>query len=268
MNEGARPLVIAHRGANEDEPEHSLASYLLAIKEGADGLECDVRLTRDGNLVLVHDRRIDRTTGKSGTVSRMSLGQLSRYDFSGGEMWRDFEAPPPDETRTGVLTLEALLAAALEASDSISFSIETKHPTRYAGYVERELADVLTRFGLHRPASHAESRVRMMSFSAMAVRRMQRLLPAIPTVSLMDRIWRRHRDGSLPTGTRIAGINVQRLHDHPDYVSRVHERGGAVHCWTVDDPNDVRLCMRLGVDAIISNRPGMVRALLAGQRLR
>ena len=268
MNEGARPLVIAHRGANEDEPEHSLASYLLAIKEGADGLECDVRLTRDGTLVLVHDRRIDRTTGRAGTVSRMSLGQLSRYDFSGGEMWRDFEAPPPDETRTGVLTLEALLTAALEASDTISFSIETKHPTRYADYVERELTDVLIKFGLHRPSSPESSRVRMMSFSSLAVRRMQRLLPAIPTVYLMDRIWRRHRDGSLPEGTRIAGINVERLHDTPDYVSLVHQRGGQVHCWTVDDPNDVRLCMRLGVDAIISNRPGMVRALLAGQRLR
>lgn len=268
MSPGPQPEVVAHRGSNEDEPEHSLASYLVAVKEGADAVECDVRLTADGTLVLVHDRRIDRTSTGQGTVSRMTLGQLSSYDFSGTDVWRDYDAPAPDETRTGVLTLHAMLAALLDASSTVRFAIETKHPTRYGGYVEQELRAVLDHFGLAHPRAGEPSRVRLMSFSRTAVRRMNRLMPALPTVLLMDAIPRRRRDGSLPEGTRIAGISVERLHDQPDYVARAIERGNAVHVWTVDDPRDVRLCVQLGVSAIISNRPAMVRAVLAGQRIR
>ncbi len=59
---GGHPFVVAHRGASADRPEHTLAAYELALQEGADGVECDVRLTRDGHLVCVHDRRVDRTS--------------------------------------------------------------------------------------------------------------------------------------------------------------------------------------------------------------
>src|ERR1044071_2069483 len=70
------PFVVAHRGASADLPEHTLAAYERALQEGADGVECDVRLTRDGHLVCVHDRRVDRTSTGSGLVSEMSLAQL------------------------------------------------------------------------------------------------------------------------------------------------------------------------------------------------
>ena len=64
-----RPLVIAHRGASAARPEHSLAAYCLAIESGADGLECDVRLTRDGHLICIHDRRINRTSTATGATA-------------------------------------------------------------------------------------------------------------------------------------------------------------------------------------------------------
>ena len=263
----SQPEVVAHRGANEDEPEHSLASYLLAVDQGADAVECDVRLTADGTLVLVHDRRIDRTSSGRGTVSSMTLGQLRRYDFSGADTWRDFEAPKPDIARTGVLTLRSMISAVLDAKPTMKFSIETKHPTRYGKYVELELRDELRHFGLATPKSPDASQVRLMSFSVSAVNRMRRFMPELPTVLLMDRIPKRRQDGSLPAGTHIAGISVERLHDMPDYVARVRERGDQVHVWTVDRPSDVRLCIELGVSAIISNRPAMVRAALRDPRL-
>ena len=75
---GGHPFVVAHRGASADRPEHTLAAYELALQEGADGVECDVRLTRDGHLVCVHDRRVDRTSNGTGLVSEMSLAQLKR----------------------------------------------------------------------------------------------------------------------------------------------------------------------------------------------
>ena len=109
--------VVAHRGANDEEPEHSLAAYLKAVEQGADAIECDVRLTADGTLVCVHDRRIDRTSTGRGTVSAMTLEELAAFDYSrSNETWIDYEDPPPDESRTTVLTLQTLLATMLEAS--------------------------------------------------------------------------------------------------------------------------------------------------------
>ncbi len=254
--------MVAHRGASGDEPEHSLAAYLLAVEQGADAIECDVRLTVDGTLVCVHDRRIDRTSTGRGTVSAMTLEELSAHDYSrNDDTWIDFEDPAPDETRTSVLTLRTLLATLLDASPTIGFAIETKHPVRYGRYVEDAVADMLRHFGLAR-TNGTEPRVRVMSFSRTAVTRFRELLPGTPTVLLMDDVPRRYRDGSLPAGVSIAGLSVDIVRAHPRYVEKVHARGGGVHVWTVDEPDDIALCSSLGVDAIITNRPAQVLRVL------
>src|ERR1700754_2721585 len=78
---GGHPYVVAHRGASAERPEHTVAAYELALREGADGVECDVRLTRDGHLVCVHDRRVDRTSNGTGLVSELTLAQLREFDY-------------------------------------------------------------------------------------------------------------------------------------------------------------------------------------------
>ena len=78
------PLVIAHRGSSSAEPEHTLAAYMRAIDEGADGLECDVRLTADSHLVCVHDRRMNRTSNGRGIVSTLELAELEGLDWGRG----------------------------------------------------------------------------------------------------------------------------------------------------------------------------------------
>ncbi len=257
----SRIEVVAHRGASSEEPEHSLAAYMLAIEQGADAIECDVRLTVDGALVCVHDRKVDRTSTGRGAVSSKTLGQLSAYDYSRNvDTWLDFEDPVPDESRTSVLTLHTLLATTLAASPTLRFAIETKHPTRYGRYVEDALIEVLRRFGL--TTNGGAERVRVMSFSRSAVRRVHELAPALDTVFLMDEVPRRYRDGSLPTDVPIAGPGIHVVREFPGYVARVHDAGGRVHVWTVDEPADVELCVRLGVDAIITNRPARVLSLL------
>ncbi len=75
-------MVVAHRGASFGAAEHTLAAYVAAIDSGADALECDVRLTRDGHLVCVHDRTVNRTSDASGIVSELDLQQLAAMDFS------------------------------------------------------------------------------------------------------------------------------------------------------------------------------------------
>ena len=252
----SRPEVVAHRGSSSMEPEHTLAAYLQAIDDGADALECDVRLTADGTLVCVHDRRIDRTSKGRGTVSARHVAELSQHDYSYWA-WDDFEEPG-DGSRTRLLTLETLLTATLDRRADIKFAIETKHPVRYGGYVERELADVLAKFGLDRPRGDGIPPVRMMSFSRMAVLRMQKLAPAVPTVFLMDRIWWPYRDGSLPPGVFASGPSIEVLKAHPGYVSRVHAAGGQVHVWVVDEKDDLQICRDQGVDVVISNQPAKI----------
>ncbi|GHH10040.1 glycerophosphodiester phosphodiesterase [Streptomyces rubradiris] len=259
--------VVAHRGASEDAPEHTLAAYRKAIEDGADALECDVRLTADGHLVCVHDRRVNRTSNGRGAVSALELADLAALDFGSWktrEAWHgrdeepDWEHRPEDREATSVLTLERLLELVADAGRRVELAIETKHPTRWAGQVEERLLALLNRFGLAAPASAAESPVRIMSFSARSLHRVRTAAPILPTVYLMQFVSPRLRDGRLPAGVGIAGPSIRIVRNHPAYVERLRQAGHQVHVWTVNEPEDVDLCVELGVDAIITNRPRAV----------
>jgi glycerophosphoryl diester phosphodiesterase len=261
-----RPVqVVAHRGASEDVPEHTLAAYRKAIEDGADALECDVRLTADGELVCVHDWRVNRTSNGRGAVSSLELADLAALDFgSWMGKYSDPETPErydPTE-RSRVLTLKRLLELVVETEHRVELAIETKHPTRWAGQVEERLIELLVRFGLDRPPPGEPSRIRVMSFSARSLRRVRLAAPALPSVYLMQYVIPPHRDGRLPAGVRIAGPSMRIVRANPGYVARLHRAGHSVHVWTVDDPADVELCVQLGVDAIITNRPAQVLSQL------
>jgi glycerophosphoryl diester phosphodiesterase len=254
-----RPLVIAHRGASQALAEHTLNAYRLALEAGADGLECDVRLTADGHLVCVHDRRIDRTSNGHGALSTLELNKLQSLDWSSWKQpWGDLddEAPDVDPGGATILTLERLLDTVRDWGRPVEVSIETKHPTRYAGLVERRLVELLDRYGWARPRRGRSSPARVMSFSWLSLRRCLEMAPRLETVYLMDRVPMRFRDGSLPLGVGIAGPSIDILRAHPEYVDKVHAAGSLVHVWTVNRPADVRLCGELGVDAVITDLPG------------
>ncbi|MEU4143521.1 glycerophosphodiester phosphodiesterase [Streptomyces parvulus] len=262
-----RIQVVAHRGASEEAPEHTLAAYRKAIEDGADALECDVRLTADGHLVCVHDWRVNRTSNGRGAVSALELADLAELDFGARrtrEFWRtrdeqpDWEHRPEDREETSVLTLERLLQLVADAGRRVELAIETKHPTRWAGQVEERLLLLLKRFGLDAPASAADSPVRVMSFSARSLHRVRAASPTLPTVYLMQFVSPRLRDGRLPAGVRIAGPSIRIVRNHPAYIERLKRAGHQVHVWTVNDTDDVDLCAGLGVDAVITNRPRAV----------
>jgi glycerophosphoryl diester phosphodiesterase len=161
-----------------------------------------------------------------------------------------------------VLTLSTLLGVVADAGRPLQLLVETKHPTRYGGLVEKELVRVLRRFGFHRPAVGDRSTVTVMSFAPVALRRVRLLAPELGLVLLMERWSPIRRDGSLPHGVRTAGPGVALLRADGGYVARSHAFGNRVFCWTVDDPADVSLVAELGVDAIITNRPAAVRTQL------
>ncbi|MGB9378074.1 MAG: glycerophosphodiester phosphodiesterase family protein [Mycobacteriales bacterium] len=248
----AGPLVVAHRGSSHRVPEHTLAAYQHAIDDGADALECDVRLTRDGHLVCVHDRRVDRTSTGRGLVSTLELKELAELDFVS---WHGENGEAPDTDEHGVLTFERLLDLVLSAPRRVELHVETKHPNRYAGLVEQTLVRVLSEAGV--VEDHAP--VTVMSFAPLGLRRIRLLAPQLPTVLLIRvsnyGLW---REGLLPSGVHIAGPSIDTVRRHPKFVPRAKARGHRVHVWTVDEPDDVDLVLSLGVDAIITNRPGDV----------
>ena len=133
------PIVVAHRGSSAAHAEHTLAAYELALTEGADSLECDVRLTRDGVLVCVHDRRIDRVSDGRGVLSTLELADLTDLDFAA---WKSRGSDPLleeamsevelDPERRSVLTLERLVQLALD-SRAPSGRSPGPRPSRPAG---------------------------------------------------------------------------------------------------------------------------------------
>ena len=256
-------LVVAHRGSSAQHAEHTIRAYERAIAEGADALECDVRLTRDGVLVCVHDRRVNRTSDGRGVVSALELADLNQLDFSS---WKSRERDPlleasweeADHEGGRVLTLERLLELVRDQDRPVQLHIETKHPTRYGGLVEKSLVELLTRFGLASPLTRSVSQVTVMSFSATSLRRVHVMAPTVPTVFLMEHVPLRYRDGTLPPRCSVAGPSLEILRAHPRYVERVHEQGNRVHVWTVDEPEDIAFVLDLGVDAVISNHPRRV----------
>ncbi|MFH5211104.1 glycerophosphodiester phosphodiesterase [Antrihabitans spumae] len=246
------PFVVAHRGASAAKQEHTLAAYELALQEGADGLECDVRLTRDGHLVCVHDRTVDRTSSGTGLVSEMTLEELQELDFGG------------DDDAASVLTLSELITLVLDwRSRPIKLFVETKHPVRYGGLVENKVLAELQRFGIASPPSAAHSRAVVMSFAATAVWRIRRSAPLLPTVLLGDSSVYLGGGAATTVGATAVGPSVKTLRDHPDLVDRAAAAGRATYCWTVDDADDVKLCRELGVSWIATNHPGRTKAMLA-----
>jgi glycerophosphoryl diester phosphodiesterase len=258
---------VAHRGASAHRAEHTVAAYALALEQGADGLECDVRLTRDGHLVCVHDRTVDRTSTGRGVVSTLTLERLAELDYA---RWHP-EMPDsaddlvldraPERGEFGVLTLESLLDLVADSPGTKLF-IETKHPVRYGGLVEMKLIALLSRYGLANPTSKEDSPIVMMSFSAMAVRRLRQHSATLPTVLLMRSLNARRLDGSLPKAADYTGPGIRLLRRDPDYVARAAAFGHETYTWTVDDPADIELCRRLGVRYMATNSPAGTLARL------
>jgi glycerophosphoryl diester phosphodiesterase len=262
-----RPFVVAHRGSSDEVAEHTLRAYHQALDDGADALECDVRLTRDGHLVCVHDRRLERTSDGRGVVSTKRLDQLQDLDWgSWKNPWTDLddEAELIDAERLSVLTLRELLTMVRDVPRQVELLIETKHPTRYSGWVERRLVDLLEEFGwLSHSPERAPAPVRVLSYSQLSLRRMTRWAPLVPLAWVLEReLPARVRRGALPRGVGHVAAWRELVRANPDWVHLMQRKGYGVYVWVVNATDDIRLCQELGVDAIITDRPRFVREVL------
>ena len=252
---GYRPLVFAHRGGADALPEHTLGAYLRALEEGADGLECDVRLTRDGHLVCVHDRRLNRTSNGKGLVSTKTLAELDALDFGS---WHPAYPGETEPVLSRLLTLDRLLEAVRDYGRDVRLLIETKHPSRYGAEVERKLVETLRRHGLADPKPDDPVRVTVMSFAALALRRIRVQAPALPTVYLLEILPPGVGRGKLPFGARIAGPGVGLVRSRPALLPAIRAAGRQAYVWTVNDDADLDLVLEHRVDGVITDRPKFV----------
>lgn len=265
--------VVAHRGATSHAPEHTLAAYRRAAELGAGAVECDVRMTRDGVLVCVHDRRVRLTSNGHGVVSALRLEELEKFQFGNRRPrrrsnWADDEIQAvhdePDIENGLVLTLDRLLDYVTATRGAVRLAIETKHPTRHAAKVEAELVACLRRHGLltrgRRDEAAGPPAVRMMSFSQLALRRMHDLAPELPTVQLIGKRLRPIRRELLAGSATAIGPGITLLRADPGLVADAHAAGKQVHVWTVNRPEDMDLVRELGVDAAITDEPAAMLA--------
>jgi glycerophosphoryl diester phosphodiesterase len=242
--EDARPLVIAHRGASAHAPENTLAAFRLAVEHGADAVELDAKLTADGQIVVIHDQTVDRTTGAHGIVRRMTLAQLKLLD-AGSHFHASFSGEP-------IPTLAEVFAA---VGDRIRINVEiTNYKSLWDALPER-IADLVI-------ASGMQKQVFFSSFHPLNLWRIRRRLPDTHAALLTLPGWMKRGQGRL-------GLAISPRLIHPYYtdltaenLAREHSLGRRLNVWTVNDPEEMRRLFKMGIDGIITDDPLLARQVM------
>jgi glycerophosphoryl diester phosphodiesterase len=231
-----RPLVIAHRGASGQLAENTLPAYELAVEQGADMIEIDLRRTQDGALVVAHDEELSGLGGK-GEIAAATLAEVRALDAGGGE-----RVPTLDEV------LDRL-------GERIPFNLELKRGSRamYEG-LERAALDAVRERGLL-------ERTLFSSFFDPVLERLRALAPEARLARLFS-----PRDPERPLerarAVKAEAINPWRGLARPELIEAAHAEGLAVYVFTVDEEEEMRSLLDLGVDGIFTNFPDQLRALL------
>jgi glycerophosphoryl diester phosphodiesterase len=253
-------VVIAHRGASYDAPEHTLPAYHRAVEVGTDFLECDLQLTKDQVLVCVHDTTVDRTSDGTGRVDAFTLDELRQLDFG---TWFNEATPArarPEYAGTRIVTLEEQLACYRAYAPTMRFHLETKAPAEYGGRMEPLLVDLLRRHGLLDTGDAQTSTIVIQSFELDSLVAVKALAPTLPTAWLWQVPPPEAFTGDIPDSVDIVAPYTLHVQADLTLVPRLHAAGKPVHVWTVDDPLEMDRLLALGVDGIFSNRPDVLRA--------
>jgi glycerophosphoryl diester phosphodiesterase len=249
---GADPLVAAHRGGAALWPENSLLAFRNALALGADLIETDVHLSADGQIIVLHDPTLDRTTSGQGAVGRLSGEQIGKVRLKANDGRLTAEPVP---------TLAALLDVLAPSGASLLLEIKTDVARRrYPGIEAKVLAMVQAR-GLI-------TRVRVMAFEPATIRRVRELEPAIRTVLLIGkgRVDRERTNlADLARWAKEIGADDVGIDHHAldaDLAMATRAGGLGLATWTVNEERDLRRVIGLGVDIVISDRPDLALRLV------
>ncbi len=241
-------LNVAHRGASAYAPENTLAAFDLALQMGADGVELDVKLTRDGVPIILHDEAVDRTTDGHGLITDMMLAEVKRLDAGS---WFD-----PRFRGERIPTLAEALGR-VGSRGIVNVELKVLYE-RIEGLEPAVLAVV--------EDSGSTDRVLFSSFNPLALREMAALNPRLPRGLLyaanqpvyLRRAWLRPL-------ARATALHPKHTMVDARLVRWAHEKGYAVNTWTVDFPPEMKRLVDLGVDMIMTNKPDVLKQILSGQ---
>jgi glycerophosphoryl diester phosphodiesterase len=235
------PIIIGHRGASGYAPENTFSAFQLAQDLGGHGIEFDVQLTKDGIPLVIHDETLDRTTNLHGQVSTFTWEEIQKADAGSwmGEKWSGERVPR--------------LADVLEACSHLFLNIELKNSiVPYPG-MEEIVIELLKRYC-------DLSRVIVSSFNPQSVLRLKQLEPQLRTGLLYE-----EEPNDVLKYARHLGVMAV----HPDCRLLTEEKvrlfqgeGLQVNTWTVNEPEEMKKMVRMGVDGIITNYPDRLRELL------
>ncbi|WP_051295827.1 glycerophosphodiester phosphodiesterase [Eisenibacter elegans] len=241
--------IIAHRGASGTAPENTLAAIEKAIEAEADIIEIDVMLSRDKQVIVIHDYSVDRTTNGQGLVADLTLAQIRQLDA--GSWFND------EFKGERIPTLEEVLRY---INGKAKLLIELKE---YNNGLEEQVAELVR-------ASQAEDWCLFQSFHSEAIRRLQEIAPKVPTYQLVVgplTIFPLHFNKGLKLGYLTRYRPVQGV--HPNYrfinaklIKSLNQQAQKVYAWTVNNPKDMESLADMGIDGIITNYPALARYTL------
>ncbi|MBK1878395.1 glycerophosphodiester phosphodiesterase [Pelagicoccus mobilis] len=252
LKSSTSPLIVAHRGASADAPENTLPAFQLAWQQGADAIEGDFHLTRDKQVVCIHNPTTGSYAKQNLTVRKSTLAQLKALDVG---TWKS-----PEFAGTSIPTLAEVLTT---VPPDKKLYIEIKSSPK----IVRHLLKVIDSSDI------APSQIVIIAFSGRVIKAVKSQRPSLKAILLATP---RHRDKSpnlVPTPqhlvqelrrTKADGLS---LYCHPhvdaDYLAPILEAGYELHTWTVDKPETARQWLTLGAQSLTTNTPGSLRATLA-----
>jgi glycerophosphoryl diester phosphodiesterase len=220
--------IYAHRGSSVEHPELTMDAYKAAIDDGADGFECDVRLTKDNQLVLWHDADMNRVAGNAARIADSTFNEIKSH-------------------YPQVITLEELLVVARDHKKELA--IETKHPVPTGSAVEKKVMELLAQ-------EKTVADIHIMSFSWLALENVRKIDPTQSTVALLHDTFSFAMRRFSSANVIGPGITAFRKKPHLNQDPR------KLFVWTVDDADDMRFCAGNGVDVLITNTPSYARSVL------
>jgi len=247
MKDWPLPLVFAHRGACAYAPENTLAAFELAIEQGAHGIELDAKLSTDGEVVVIHDATVDRTTGAQGRVSQLPLAALRELD-AGSFFSEEFSG---EKIPTLVEVFETIGKRAL-------INVElTNYYEIGRDNLPDKVCELVKRFGL-------QKNILFSSFRSSNLKRTRELLPETPCGLLALSGWK----GWWARSFGFNFGNYQALHPALEdvtaqQVARVHRLKRRIYVYTVNSADDMRRLFHWGVDGIITNDPKLTMEIIS-----
>jgi len=237
------PQIMAHRGACGYAPENTIPSFKLAIEQGADGVELDIQLTKDGEIVVIHDETIDRTSNGKGWVKDYTFAELRQFNFN---------KTHPEYEHADIPTMREVFE--LIKPTNMWINIEIKTGIIFYPHIEEMILALTKEMGM-------EDRVYYSSFNHESVMKIKTLNPDAKVGFLYE-------DGTLEMPDYAIRHGVPALHpalynlQYQGFVQECKEKGIILRVWTVNEEEHIRLCTQLGIDAIFTNYPDKARKII------